>query len=217
MSSASAGGLRPGPTLGAGPLIWRFELSDARPLPGPVWQWPLRAVHRPHPLAFRPEVRRAACGAGQRPTSVSHGAWRGQLAPHPQAFSRASRQYPVLAHGPITVTCTRRNHADEIETPLAVPTCPEPFAGCRSAGGGLSAASDELRPHSIYAHSLDLRSPVGVTRWEFLAQGHSGILSSRYNGDIFLERPREPVARWRETALRGLFTNHMQVYEVLCE
>ena len=134
-----------------------------------------------------------------------------------QAFSRASRQYPVLAHGPITVTCTRRNHADEIETPLAVPTCPEPFAGCRSAGGGLSAASDELRPHSIYAHSLDLRSPVGVTRWEFLPQGHSGILSSRYNGDIFLERPREPVARWRETAPRGLFTNHMQVYEVLCE
>ena len=53
---------------------------------------------------------------------LSRPGWLEEPAGASRAVPRASRQYHVLAHGPLTVTCTRRHCADEIETSLAVST-----------------------------------------------------------------------------------------------
>ena len=90
VSPACAGGLRPGPACGAGPLIRRFEAAGARQLPGPVWRRPPLAAHRPRPSAFRPAGRRAAC-AGQ-PARKCRSRWLAGPAGASQAVSRASRQ-----------------------------------------------------------------------------------------------------------------------------
>ena len=104
--SACSGGILPAsPGDFAGPLIRRFEASDARP---PLVGSPLAPVS----AAFRPVLRRAAC-AGPRPWQVSEpgsrGGWRGHWQLATRLPSRAaSCQYPVLAPGPGRCPLPRR-------------------------------------------------------------------------------------------------------------
>ena len=123
---------------------------------GASWRFTGHQSHQPSvPGAVSRAVRRAS-----RPISTR--CW---------LSGRKSRQssVPCASSGPVAETCTRRSCPDGIKVPLAVATCPEPFAGCRShcrdvatasryaigsparlrrlrvtRDGGLSAASDGL-------------------------------------------------------------------------
>ena len=110
--------------------------------------------------------------------------WPSGPAGAPRAVTRASRQYPVLAHGPIIVTCALRSRRRwPFFTSWAI--CRLRFAPCPGDGcsschrvtgpapaspshvrQGLSAASVGLRPHSIHTHCFNQRSTVAVTTYD---------------------------------------------------
>ena len=98
VSLACSRGLRPGPAHGAGPLIRRSEASDARPLLDPVRHWTLRRS----PAASVGLQARGAASRLRRPAARNYQSlWLAGPVGDSLAISRASRRYPVLAHGPL--------------------------------------------------------------------------------------------------------------------